>query len=204
LAKALNLPEEGGGVVAGGVIPNSAAEKAGIKGGDVILEVNGKKMNDARALRLLIAETPPGTKVNLRILRGEPGQKPVEKTVAAVLGELPQEALASAGQGAISQGAINHGTMSPSLKVVLAAFLASAALSYLMIAGGSFRKHPWKWLLLVLMVLGPLGITLIVPGGYMERLWPAGLFVGLVWLISGVATLYSYLRHTKPPAPEAE
>jgi hypothetical protein len=30
------------------------------------------------------------------------------------------------------------------------------------------------------------------------------LFVGLVWLMSGAATLCLYVRHTQPPAPDAE
>jgi hypothetical protein len=30
------------------------------------------------------------------------------------------------------------------------------------------------------------------------------LFFGLVWLASGGATLYLYIRHTQPPDPEAE
>jgi hypothetical protein len=100
-------------------------------------------------------------------------------------------------------GAINHGTLSLAQEVLLAGFGVLNVPQYVMSAVGSFRKHPWKWLLLVLMVLGPLGITLTVPGSFIERLRPVSLFVGLVWLISGGATLYSYLRQTKPPAPEA-
>jgi len=30
------------------------------------------------------------------------------------------------------------------------------------------------------------------------------LFIGLVWLASGGTTLFLYMRHTQPPAPEAE
>jgi len=47
-------------------------------------------------------------------------------------------------------------------------------------------------------------IGLTGPGNFIEGARPVMLFVGLVWVMSGGATLYSYLRHTKPPAPEAE
>jgi hypothetical protein len=66
------------------------------------------------------------------------------------------------------------------------------------------REHWWKWLVLLFMALGLVAITLIVPGGFNELGWPPILFVGLVWLGSGGATLFSYMQHTKPPAPEAE
>src|SRR5712664_1669955 len=41
LAKLFHLPDESSGVMVGGVSPDSAAEKAGLKDGDVILEFNG-------------------------------------------------------------------------------------------------------------------------------------------------------------------
>lgn len=97
LAKEFNLPDESSGVLVGGVTPNSAAAKAGVKEGDVVLEVNGKKVTEPRTLQLAVAQTPPGTKVAIKILRGQRGQKPVEKTLTAVLGTLPQNALARGG-----------------------------------------------------------------------------------------------------------
>jgi uncharacterized membrane protein HdeD (DUF308 family) len=65
------------------------------------------------------------------------------------------------------------------------------------------REHAWKWAVLVFMALGLLAIGLVVPGGAVESFPPVALFLGLVWLGSGVATLYSYIRHTQPPLPEA-
>src|SRR5438132_6762942 len=94
LAKEFNLPDDSSGVMVGGVMPGTAAEKAGLKNGDVILEINGKKMTDPRTLQLLVAQMSPGTKVTLRILRSEPGKAPMEKTLTATLIELPQEAMA--------------------------------------------------------------------------------------------------------------
>jgi serine protease Do len=91
LAKEFNLPAESGGALVGGVTPNSPAAKAGIEDGDVVVQYNGKKVTDSRNLQLMVAQTPPGTKVSLQILRGEPGKKPAESTVNVALGELPAE-----------------------------------------------------------------------------------------------------------------
>ena len=65
-------------------------------------------------------------------------------------------------------------------------------------------EHPWKWLLLLLMVLGLLAAALTVPADFVG-LWALMLLlVGLAWLGSGGATLYLYVRHTKPANVEAE
>jgi serine protease Do len=104
LAKEFNLPDESSGVLVGGVTDNSAAAKAGLEDGDVIIEFNGKKVTDPRNLQLLVAQTPPGSKVKLRILRGTSGAKPIEKTVSANLAELPQEAMAGRGRNSTEQG----------------------------------------------------------------------------------------------------
>lgn len=66
------------------------------------------------------------------------------------------------------------------------------------------KEHWWKWLVSLFMVLGLVMIALIVPDDYYKLGRPALLFVGLVWLGSGVATLFLYIRHTKPPTPQAE
>ena len=95
LAKEFNLPDESSGVLVGGVTPNSAAAQAGVQEGDVVIALNGKKVTDPRNLQLAVAQTAPGTQIQLRVLRGERGSKPVEKTLSAKLAELPQEKLAS-------------------------------------------------------------------------------------------------------------
>ena len=66
------------------------------------------------------------------------------------------------------------------------------------------REHRWKWLMLLVMALGLLVIGIFGPGNYIEVARPVMLFVGAVWVFSGVATLCSYLRHTKPTTPETE
>lgn len=95
LAKEFNLPDESSGVLVGGVTPGGAAEKAGVREGDVIMEFNGKKVTDPRTLQLFVAQTPPGTKTSLRVLHSDNGKKFSEKALSVVLKELPQEEMAS-------------------------------------------------------------------------------------------------------------
>ena len=85
LAKEFRVPDEAGALV-GNVQPDTPAADAGLKEGDVIIEFNGKKVNDSRHLRLMVGETRPKTKVPLKILRD--GR---EKTVTVTLGALPAE-----------------------------------------------------------------------------------------------------------------
>lgn len=66
------------------------------------------------------------------------------------------------------------------------------------------REYRWKWLALLFMALGLLVIGLIGPSNIIEGTRPVILFVGFVWVISGLATLFSYLRHTRPPAGEVQ
>jgi len=66
------------------------------------------------------------------------------------------------------------------------------------------QEHRWKWLVLLFMALGLIMIGLYFPGNFIEVSRPVSLFVGMVWVFSGVATLCSYLRHTQPPALERE
>jgi len=93
LAEAFKLPDQSGALV-NDVEPNTPAQKAGIKSGDVITEINSKKINDANSLRLMISEMAPGTSVTVKLLRG--GQ---EKTVTFALAELPDETAGSANNG---------------------------------------------------------------------------------------------------------
>ena len=65
-------------------------------------------------------------------------------------------------------------------------------------------EHRWKWLVLLLMGLGLLVIGLVGPGNIVEGARPVMLFVGFMWVISGLVTLFLYLRHTSPAAAEAQ
>lgn len=53
------------------VIPGSAAEKAGLKEKDIILELGGEKITPDNSLAKLISKRKPGEKVTLKVLRGK-------------------------------------------------------------------------------------------------------------------------------------
>lgn len=67
-AKALELKDTQG-VLVSEVIKGGAAEKAGLKRGDIITAVNGEKVEDSNVLRNKIAGTAPGTQVKLTVVR---------------------------------------------------------------------------------------------------------------------------------------
>ena len=71
------------GVVVNDVLKDSPAEKAGIERGDIILEINGRKVENVGQLRNTVAMVSPGTQVRLLINRN--GTK---KTLNVKIGEL--------------------------------------------------------------------------------------------------------------------
>jgi Do/DeqQ family serine protease len=75
------------GVVASQVQPGSAADRAGIKRGDVITALNGVEVSDPNTFRNQVASTPPGTEVTLTIRR-----EGREQQVRATLGEFTPQA----------------------------------------------------------------------------------------------------------------
>jgi serine protease Do len=83
LAKEFKLPDQSGAMVAE-VMQDTPAAEAGLKEGDVIIEFNGKKVEDRRHLRLMAAQTAPGTKSTVKYIRDAK-----TKTLSLTLGELP-------------------------------------------------------------------------------------------------------------------
>ena len=67
-AKALRLREEAG-VEITRVGPDSPADKAGLKAGDVVLRYNGTKVEGLEQLSRLVRETPVGREAKLDIFR---------------------------------------------------------------------------------------------------------------------------------------
>ena len=88
LAEAFDLSSEKGAVV-GDVNQDSAAAEAGIQKGDVIVEFNGKKVEDSRNLRLMVAKTAPDTDVAITVIRNSK-----EIKLKATLKELPGSEIA--------------------------------------------------------------------------------------------------------------
>ncbi|MEW6705166.1 MAG: DegQ family serine endoprotease [Pseudomonadota bacterium] len=68
LAESFGLDRVDGALVAG-VAPDSAAEKAGLKSGDVITEINGEPVLHGGQLSSRIALASPGDKVRLKVWR---------------------------------------------------------------------------------------------------------------------------------------
>jgi len=104
LAKEFGLKEPKGALVSD-VLRDSPAEAAGLKRGDIVLELDGKEVENTSQLRKWVAGTPVGKKVRLTLFRDKkemeielsPGEQPQE--VAQAGGER-EEAEASALEGA--------------------------------------------------------------------------------------------------------
>jgi len=85
LAKQFNLKEDKGALVTD-VIEGGPAEKAGILRGDVIIEYEGKKIDEPFQLRNMIANTLPGKEAELKVIRENRTE-----TIKITIGELPTE-----------------------------------------------------------------------------------------------------------------
>jgi serine protease Do len=68
LAKSFDLKEKKGTLVSQ-VVSGSPAEKAGIEQGDIILEFDGKEVSNSQDLPRIVASTPVGKAVTLKVSR---------------------------------------------------------------------------------------------------------------------------------------
>ncbi len=83
MAASMGLTRTGEMAVVTEVAENSPAAEAGIKTGDVIVDLNGKPVPKSHDLPSLIADTPPGQKLSLKTIRDKK-----EQTVTVKIGEL--------------------------------------------------------------------------------------------------------------------
>ncbi|HEX5708453.1 MAG TPA: DegQ family serine endoprotease [Pyrinomonadaceae bacterium] len=86
IAANLGLPEGTRGVIINNVVAGSAAERAGLRRGDVVTAFNGQPVSDTNSLRNRVASTQPGAEVTLTVVRD--GR---EQQVRASLGEFTPE-----------------------------------------------------------------------------------------------------------------
>ncbi len=85
IARSMGLKEVAGALISD-VVEETPADKAGLKTGDLVLKVDGKKIYTTSELRNTISARKPGEKVTLVLLRD--GK---EKNIRVTLGELPED-----------------------------------------------------------------------------------------------------------------
>ncbi len=91
IAESLGLEEPKGALVAD-VIKDGPALEAGMKVGDVIIEFDGHAVKDNSELPLLVARTPVGKAVKVKVIRDKKTE-----TLAVTIHELKDEEVAAAG-----------------------------------------------------------------------------------------------------------
>jgi serine protease Do len=85
LAGSFGIKDAKGALVAQ-IEKEGPADKAGLNEGDIILEFNGKPIEEARDLSLVVADTKPGTKAKVKVLRENK-----EKVLEITVGELAEK-----------------------------------------------------------------------------------------------------------------
>ena len=85
LAKQFELTD-GKGVLVGDIVEDSPADKGGLQRGDIIVEVQGKKIDDPNQIRNMVAGIEPGQEIEMKIIREN---KPITKNVT--VSELPTD-----------------------------------------------------------------------------------------------------------------
>jgi serine protease Do len=84
MARAFGLAGQPRGALINDVTADSPAASAGLAKGDIVLEVDGEAVADARALNLKIAALPPNAVVHLKVTR-----EGKERVLSVELGEMP-------------------------------------------------------------------------------------------------------------------
>ncbi|MCM8781896.1 MAG: Do family serine endopeptidase [Candidatus Omnitrophica bacterium] len=87
LAKFFGLPQKEGVLVAS-VTKDGPAQKAGIKGGDIILSIDNEEIKTVRDILSIVGSKKPGTKVDVMIFRDRK-----RMTIPVIVGERPSGAV---------------------------------------------------------------------------------------------------------------
>ncbi len=83
IAEAIGVRE---GILVAQVVKDSPADRAGLRVGDIIVALNGKKLDSVRDLQFSVMKTKPGTEVTLTVVREGKKMK-----LKVKIGELPEK-----------------------------------------------------------------------------------------------------------------
>lgn len=108
IAESLGLDEARGALVAD-VMEDAPAAEAGIEVGDVIVEFDGHAVNESTELPLVVARTPIGKKVDVKVVR-----RGKAKTLTVEVAELRDEEVAAAGSESEEYG-LSVQTLTPEI-----------------------------------------------------------------------------------------
>ncbi len=95
-----NLPDATGAIISQ-VTPDSPASRAGLKSGDVLRELNGKKIINGSALQVAVTQIAPGNTIDLGILRNGKTEN-IKVTVGQY--HSPNEVADNSSQGSQNRG----------------------------------------------------------------------------------------------------
>ncbi len=85
MAESFGLGQDSGAIIAG-VVRGGPADRAGIRPGDILLSVNGKKVSSTNDMLNLIADLPPGGKSQMTVMR-----KNRQATLDVTVGRRPRQ-----------------------------------------------------------------------------------------------------------------
>ena len=86
IIEAFKLPKNTTGILISGVLKGGPAEKAGIKAGDVLKQVNNNPIQDVRGLLNNIASLTPGSDAKITVTRGTENI-----SISVQIGKRPQQ-----------------------------------------------------------------------------------------------------------------
>jgi Do/DeqQ family serine protease len=100
-----------GGVIVSSVSTGGAADRAGVKQGDVITEFNGQQVRDSNALRNRVAQSAPGSTADLTVTR-----EGTERHLSIKLDELKPDTMARNGRNGESADGAAQGQLGVSVE----------------------------------------------------------------------------------------
>jgi uncharacterized membrane protein YeiH len=122
---------------------------------------------------------------------------------SSIAGMIFVAALAAAAAGVFAMA--RWGRLPSGATLQRIAWLAIAVVVYAVMVYRLSKEHRWKLLVALFMAASLAAYAIAMPEGSNSDFFrPVMVFTGMVWLASGGATLYLYIRRTAPPAAESE